>query len=101
VRIGTVMPLTESRNVEFKKGGALYSQRNMKEVIKYTVKVPPLYHASPLQQICRYGSAFLNSGGGVIYFGVLDNGRLLIISYILFLYLVQVLLKASLLVHIR
>ncbi|XP_065919764.1 schlafen-like protein 1 [Dysidea avara] len=56
VRIGTVMPLTESRNVEFKKGGALYSQRNMKE------------------QICRYGSAFLNSGGGVMYFGVLDNG---------------------------
>jgi len=37
----------------------------------------------------------------VIYFGVLDNGRLLIISCILFLYLVQVLLKASLLVHIR
>ena len=33
VRIGTIMPLTESRNVEFKKGGALYSQRNMKEVI--------------------------------------------------------------------
>ena len=28
-----------------------------------------------LQQICKYGSAFLNSGGGVIYFGILDNGN--------------------------
>lgn len=56
VRIGSIMSLTESRNVEFKKGGALHSQRALKE------------------QICKYGSAFLNSGGGVIYFGVLDNG---------------------------
>ena len=33
VRIGSIMSLTESRNVEFKKGGALHSQRALKEVL--------------------------------------------------------------------
>jgi len=97
VRIGTVMPLTESRNVEFKKGGALYSQRNMKEVTQFTCNVH--HFTSLLQQICRYGSAFLNSGGGVIYFGVLDNGGL--ISLVHACILAQVLLKESLSMHIR
>lgn len=40
-----------------------------------------------LQQICKYGSAFLNSGGGVIYFGVLDNGNdAIILEWIDFLF---------------
>ena len=74
VRIGTIMNLTESRNVEFKKGGSLHSQRALKEVLNFVILV---YHhlIHVLQQICKYGSAFLNSGGGVIYFGVLDNGK--------------------------
>jgi len=70
------MTLTESRNVEFKKGGALYSQKTLKEVLDFYNTCYLLIAYIVLQQICKYGSAFLNSGGGVIYFGVLDNGKI-------------------------
>ena len=34
VMIGTVFNLTESRNVEFKKGGSVHSQQALKEVCR-------------------------------------------------------------------
>lgn len=45
------------------------------------------------QQICKYGSAFLNSGGGVIYFGVLDNGKRIVLVNNQKCFLFQVLLR--------
>lgn len=55
-RIGSVMPQTESRTVEYKEG-----QGN------YRIAVLPLH-------IQKYGSAFLNSGGGSLCIGVHDDG---------------------------
>ena len=70
--MGTVFNLTESRHVEFKKGGSVHSQKALKEV--YGKLISSQLCNLVLQQICKYGSAFLNSGGGAIYYGVLDNG---------------------------
>ncbi|CAI8024075.1 Schlafen-like protein 1 [Geodia barretti] len=55
--IGTILPATESRNVEYKTGGG-----------NYPLKVLPSH-------IQKYGSAFLNSDGGTLYVGISDDGR--------------------------
>lgn len=52
--IGSVLPHTESRHIEYKTGG--YAINNLD------------------QHIRKYGSAFLNSGGGTLALGVTDNG---------------------------
>nr|XP_046273909.1 schlafen-like protein 1 [Scatophagus argus] len=46
----------ETRSIEFKKGGVYYLQRFLSK------------------DICIYGCAFLNSGGGSLLVGVSDNG---------------------------
>ena len=55
-KVGSVLPKTESRYVEYKNGGGNYP----------TTVLP--------SHIRRYGSAFLNSSGGKLCIGVADNG---------------------------
>jgi len=53
----SVIPVTESRHHEFKTGGG-----------NYPISILP-------EHIRKYGSAFLNSDGGVLMAGILDNGK--------------------------
>lgn len=53
----SIIPVTESRHHEFKTGGG-----------NYAISILP-------EHIRKYGSAFLNSDGGVLLAGILDNGR--------------------------
>lgn len=54
--IGSVMKVTESRNMEYKLGRGKYSTMILPEHVR------------------KYGSAFLNSGGGTLCIGVEDDG---------------------------
>lgn len=56
-RIGTVLQKTESRHVEYKTGGG-----------NYPIHVLPSH-------IRKYGSAYLNSSGGILCVGVTDEGE--------------------------
>ena len=56
-RIGTVLKKTESRHVEYKTGGGNYPFSTLPAHVR------------------RYGSAFLNSSGGILYVGVSDDGK--------------------------
>ena len=56
--MGTQIKKTESRHVEYKTGGG-----------HYPVDILPSH-------IRKYGSAFLNSSGGVLCVGVTDEGML-------------------------
>ena len=55
-RLGNILRKTESRHVEFKTGGGNYIRDIFPEHIR------------------KYGSAFLNSGGGQLCVGVTDKG---------------------------
>jgi len=55
-KVGSVLTKTESRHVEYKAGGG-----------NYPTQILPSH-------IRRYGSAFLNSGGGKLCIGVTDDG---------------------------
>lgn len=58
----SVIPVTESKQHEFKTGGG-----------KYPINILP-------KHVQKYGCAFLNSDGGVLMAGILDNGRVCGIS---------------------
>ena len=55
-KVGAVVTKTESRHVEYKAGGG-----------NYPTQILPSH-------VRRYGSAFLNSGGGKLCIGVTDDG---------------------------
>ena len=55
-KLGSTMLKTESRNMEYKLGGGNY-----------------IWNILP-EHLMKYGSAFLNSGGGTLCIGVNDNG---------------------------
>lgn len=55
-KIGSVLTNTESRHVEYKTGGGRY-----------------IYQILP-SHVRMYGSAFLNTSGGVLCVGVNDEG---------------------------
>lgn len=54
----SVISVTESRHHEFKTGGG-----------NYPISILP-------EHVRKYGSAFLNSDGGVLLAGILDNGKI-------------------------
>ncbi|XP_068671492.1 schlafen-like protein 1 [Montipora foliosa] len=56
--LDSVMPVTESHRHEFKTGGG-----------RYPITILP-------EHVRKYGCAFLNSSGGVLMAGVLDDGRI-------------------------
>ncbi len=55
-RMGSYRSKTESRNMEYKTGSGSYVWNTLPEHIQ------------------KYGSAFLNSGGGTLCIGVADSG---------------------------
>ena len=55
--IGEEIKTTENRNYEFKAGGVLFQSSTLEKLIE------------------KYGTALLNSKGGIVMCGVNDNGK--------------------------
>ena len=83
-KIGSVLPFVnrESRTVEYKTGGGNYPLTILPLVNTHThthththnVLVQKSCLLTDPQHIQKYGSAFLNSEGGVLIIGVADDG---------------------------